>query len=132
MSAPVSQTPVTSFPAAAPAASSANGDLRPIPNVSGMPADVAEDQLGAEGFTGNRVSVANGDYPPGYVVGQSPCGGCLAPGGSAVTLQVGTGKAPAKVPNVLGLSSADARDTLDGAGLAARAGVPAEPPAADS
>jgi len=132
MSAALAQTPVTPFPAAAPAASSQNGALRPVPNVTGMPADQADDALGAEGFTGTRVSVANGDYPPGYVVGQSPCAGCLAPGGSAVTLQVGTGKAPAKVPNVLGLSSADARDTLDGAGLAAHAVVQAEPPTPDS
>jgi len=132
MSAALAQTPVTPFPAAAPAASSANGDLRPIPNVSGMPADVAEDQLGAEGFTAARVNVANGDYPPGYVVGQSPCGGCLAPGGSAVTLRVGTGKAPARVPSVLSLSDADARSALRNAGFDVHVVVQAEPPAPDS
>ena len=103
----LAQTPVTPFPAAAPAASTDNGALRPVPNVSGMPANQAEDRLGAEGFTANRVSVPNGDYPPGYVVGQSPCAGCLATGGSAVTLQVGTGKAAVRVPSVLGLSDAD-------------------------
>src|SRR5438270_736434 len=64
--------------------------------------------------------------------GPLPCAGCLAPGGSTVTLQVGTGKAPAKVPNVLGMSSADARDALESAGLAARVIVKGEPPAPDS
>jgi penicillin-binding protein 1A len=132
MSAALAQTPVTPFPPAATAASSNNGGLKPVPNVTGMPADQADDALGAEGFTGNRVSVANGEYPPGYVVDQSPCAGCLAPGGSAVTLHVGTGKAPAKVPNVLGLSPGDARDALDSASLAARVIVQAEPPAPDS
>src|SRR5207248_1075646 len=132
VSAALAQTPVTPFPPATPAASSDNGSLRPVPNVTGMPADQADDQLGAEGFTGNRVSVPNGDYPPGYVVGQSPCAGCLAPGGSTVTLQIGTGKAPAKVPNVLGKSSADAREALESAGLAARVILKAEPPAPDS
>ncbi len=132
MSAALAQTPVTPFPPAAPAASSVNGDLRPVPNVTGMPADQADDQLGAEGFTGNRVSVPNGDYPPGYVVGQSPCGGCLAPGGSSVTLQVGTGKAAIRVPNVLGSDEADATDALRSAGFAAKVVTQAEPPAPDS
>src|SRR5207248_8779548 len=132
MSAALAQTPVTPFPPATPAASSDNGSLRPVPNVTGMPADQADDQLGAEGFTGNRVSVPNGDYPPGYVVGQSPCAGCLAPGGSTVTLQVGTGQAPAKVPSVLGDTAGDARAVLRSAGFDPRVVVQAEPPAPDS
>jgi beta-lactam-binding protein with PASTA domain len=97
-----------------------------------MPADVAEDKLGAEGFTAHRMSVPNGDYPPGYVIGQSPCAGCLAPGGSAVTLQVGTGKAPAQVPSVLGLDDGDARNALRSAGFDVHVVVQAEPPAPDS
>ncbi|MBV8981216.1 MAG: PASTA domain-containing protein, partial [Acidimicrobiia bacterium] len=132
MSAALAQTPVTPFPPAAPAASADNGTMRPVPNVSGMPVDVAEDQLGSEGFTANPVSVPNGDYPPGFVIGQSPCAGCLATGGSAVTLQVGTGKAPAHIPNVLGLSESDARATLRSAGFAAHVVVQEEPPAADA
>ncbi|MBV8161387.1 MAG: PASTA domain-containing protein, partial [Acidimicrobiia bacterium] len=132
MSAALAQTPVTPFPPPAPAASSDNGALRPVPNVTGMPADQADDLLGTEGFTAARVSVPNGDYPPGYVVSQAPCAGCLATGGSAVTLQVGTGRAPASVPNVLGLSAADARAALDAASLDAHVVVQAEPPAPDS
>jgi penicillin-binding protein 1A len=132
MSAALAQTPVTPFPAAAPAASSDNGALKPVPSVTGMPADQADDRLGAEGFSANRVSVPNGDYPPGYVIGQNPCAGCLAPGGSAVTLQVGTGKAPARVPSVLGMTAADARSALRSAGFDPRVVVQAEPPAPDS
>ncbi|MBV8386486.1 MAG: PBP1A family penicillin-binding protein [Acidimicrobiia bacterium] len=132
MSAALAQTPVSPFPPATPAASADNGTMRPVPNVSGMPVDVAEDQLGSEGFTAHRVSVANGDYPPGFVVGQSPCAGCLAPGGSAITLQVGTGNAPAHVPNVLGLSESEARDTLRSAGFAPHVVTQQEPPAADA
>src|SRR5437763_11781276 len=132
MSAALAQTPVTPFPPAVPAASSDNGGLKPVPNVTGMPADQADDALGTEGFTASRVSVPNGDYPPGYVIGQSPCAGCLAPGGSAVTLQVGTGKAPAKVPSVLGMTAADARGALHSAGFDPRVLVQAEPPAADA
>jgi penicillin-binding protein 1A len=132
MSAALAQTPVTPFPPAVPGASSDNGALKPVPNVTGMPADQADDRLGAEGFTAARVSVPNGDYPPGYVVGQSPCGGCLAPGGSAVRIEIGTGKAPVRVPSVLGLSDTDARDTLRNAGFDAHVVVQQEPPAPDS
>ncbi len=132
MSAALAQTPVTPFPPAVPAARSQNGDLRPVPTVTGMPADQAEDRLGAEGFTARRVSVPNGDYPPGFVVDQSPCGGCLAPGGAAITLDVGTGKAPAQVPSVLGLSGDDARTQLENAGFAAHVVVQAEPPTPDA
>src|SRR3954471_1163345 len=127
MSAALAQAPVTAFPPAAAAASSDNGTLKPVPNVTGMPADQADDELGAEGFSANRVSVPNGDYPPGFVVGQSPCAGCLAQGGSAVTLQVGTGKAPARVPSVLGMSGEDARSALENARLDAHVGVQARP-----
>ena len=103
-----------------------------MPAVTGMPADRAEDRLGAEGFGGVRVSVANGDYPPGYVVAQSPCAGCLAAGGSGVTLQVGTGKAATPVPSVLGLAPADARQALEAAGFGMQARVQQEPPGPDS
>jgi penicillin-binding protein 1A len=132
MSAALAQTPVTPFPPAAPAASSQNGALRPVPAVTGMRADQADDALGAEGFSAVRVNIPNGDYPPGYVVAQSPCGGCLAPGGSSITLQVGTGKAAARVPGVLGLSPADARDKLGAAGFDAHILVQQEPPGPDS
>src|SRR5205807_6187956 len=57
MTAARAQTPVTPFPPAVPAATSGNGALKPVPNVTGMPADQADDALGTEGFTANRVSV---------------------------------------------------------------------------
>ena len=132
MSAALAQVPITPFPAAAPAASSDNGVLRPVPAVVGMPADQADDVLGAQGFHGVRVSVPNGDYPPGYVVGQSPCAGCLAAGGSGVTLQVGTGKAAAPVPSVLGQTQAGARQALEAAGFGIVARIQQEPPSPDA
>ncbi|MCU1451692.1 MAG: penicillin-binding protein family, partial [Acidimicrobiales bacterium] len=132
MSAALAQVPVTPFPPASPSASVENGTLKPVPAVIGMPADQAEDRLGAEGFHGARVSVPNGDYPPGYVVGQSPCGGCLAPGASAVTLQVGTGKGAARVPTVLGTSETEARQTLENAGFQVSVVRQQEPPSTSS
>jgi serine/threonine-protein kinase len=74
-----------------------------------------------------RVSVANGDYPPGYVIAQSPCAGCLAPGASTVTLQVGTGRGTVRVPGVLGMSQAAARQTLQNAGFTVEVFLQREP-----
>jgi beta-lactam-binding protein with PASTA domain len=128
MTAALAQVPVTPFPAVAGTTGGTDA-LRPVPSVVGMPADQADDRLGAEGFHGVRVTVANGDYPPGFVVGQSPCAGCLAPGGSAITLQVGNGKATARVPSVLGNTEDEARQALDGAGFAAKVVTQADPSA---
>jgi beta-lactam-binding protein with PASTA domain len=75
--------------------------------------------------------VPNGDYPPGYVVGQSPCGGCQAIAASTVTISVGKGSADlVVVPNVLGLRADEARGGLDAAGLQAVVLVRQEPPTA--
>jgi serine/threonine-protein kinase len=131
MTAALAQVPITPFPVAAEEASSGTG-LRPVPSVVGIPGDDAIDRLAAEGFHGVRVTVANGDYPPGFVVAQSPCAGCLATGGSNVTLQVANGRAPVSVPNVLGLDEEAARQALDDAGFAVRSVVQAEPPGTDA
>ena len=126
MSAALASVPVAPFPPAAVA------QTDPVAAVVGMPADQAEDRLALDGFRTRRVSVANGDYPPGVVVGQSPCAGCQAPAASTVTIQVGTGKAPTTVPSVLGLTEADARQALADAGFGIRSVVQAEPPSPDA
>src|SRR5947208_3271694 len=79
MTAALAQVPVTPFPVAADDTVTDTG-LRPVPSVVGIPGDDAVDRLAAQGFRGVRVTVANGDYPPGFVVAQSPCAGCLAAG----------------------------------------------------
>jgi len=129
--AALAQVPVTPFPAIA-SDEEGNTGLRPVPSVVGIPVDQAVDRLATEGFQGTQVTVANGDYPPGFVVAQNPCAGCLAQGGSAVTLQVGNGRAAVRVPSVLGAVEEDARQTLSAAGFDARVIVQQEPPGPDS
>ena len=56
--------------------------------VVGFPVGQASEELGRAGFLVQTDTVVNGEYPPGYVVNQSPAGGTDAPGGSTVVLQV--------------------------------------------
>ena len=132
--------PVTPFPVGrtAPAQPAANGSAFPpgavvkeVARVIGMIAPRAEDTLSRDGWRVVRTDVPNGDYPPGYVVAQSPCAGCQAIAASTVTISVSKGAADlVVVPNLLGLTADEARTTLVGDDLRAVLLVRAEPPAA--
>jgi eukaryotic-like serine/threonine-protein kinase len=63
------------------------------------------------------VMAASDQYPPGYVIDQSPPAGTSAPGGSLVTITVSNGKATAEVPDVLDRTEADALSALQGDGF---------------
>jgi penicillin-binding protein 1A len=89
-SAALSSTPVVDFPKPpSDAAAAIDGPVGiTVDNVVGYPVAEATTQLGDDGFVVTSTTVANGEYPPGYVVGESPPGGTSAPGGSTVVLQV--------------------------------------------
>jgi beta-lactam-binding protein with PASTA domain len=96
-----------------------------------MVAARATDTLARDGWTVVRKDVPNGDYPPGYVVAQSPCAGCQAVAAGTVTISVSKGAADlAVVPNVLGLTADEARLLLSESDLGATVLVRQEPPAA--
>ena len=85
--AALADVPATDFPDPPPAG---QGALvrRQVPSLVGMPVELAEQSLERAGFRAVRRPVPNGDYPPGYVVGQQPEGAGEAAGGSAVTLRI--------------------------------------------
>jgi len=56
--------------------------------VVGFPVAQATEELDRAGFVVQTDTIANGEYPPGYVVSQSPAGGADVAGGSTVVLQV--------------------------------------------
>jgi len=87
-----------------------------IPNVVGSSYDIAAAQLQAAGFTVGRTDVDN-DAPAGQVVEQSPPGYSTAAKGSSVTLSVSKGPKTVTVPDVSLQTAADARATLQAAGL---------------
>jgi beta-lactam-binding protein with PASTA domain len=140
--AALADSPVTPFPVpdATPTRVVAGGSAFPpgavvksVARVVGMVAPLAEETLSRDGWRVVRIDVPNGDYPPGYVVAQTPCAGCQAIAASTVTISVSKGSADlVVVPNVLGLRADEARGVLDAAGLQAAVLTRSEPPASGS
>jgi 1A family penicillin-binding protein len=105
--------------------------VKEVAPVVGMIAPRAEETLSRDGWRVVRRDVPNGDYPPGYVVGQAPCAGCQAVAASTVTISVSKGATDlVVVPNVLGLTADEALATLTGDDLKGVVLIRGEPPAA--
>ncbi|MDP8974861.1 MAG: PBP1A family penicillin-binding protein [Actinomycetota bacterium] len=130
MAAALAQTPVTQFPVFDPEGPTAGQGVpgRPVPPVVGMPVEQAEATLSREGFGAERRSRPSTDYPPGYVVGQTPPAGSPAAGGTPVILDVAGSSVPGTVPDVLDRSPEEARQVLAAAGLTAKVVTRPEPP----
>ena len=127
MTAALAQTPVSAFTAGPPTSSGGGRPERAVPSVVGMPVDHAEATLTSQGFLAERRPRPSGDYPPGYVVGQTPPTGSTAPGGSPVVLEVAAGTGRGPVPDVLGRTRDEATRLLADTGLPAEVIVRAEP-----
>ena len=84
-----------------------------VPNVVGMSLEEAKAKLTGAGF--GCKSVGSGDT----VTDQTPTGGAIVPNNATIILYMGEEKpdAPCKVPNVVGLSAAEANQALTNAGL---------------
>ena len=127
-SAQLAAVPVQAFaPPPAPAGAAVTPVLQQVTPVIGMPVDQAEEALAHDGFSATREPTPSGDYPPGYVVGESPDAGLLAPAASSVVLQVSTGPATATVPDLLNRTPEEARVAIEAAGLVAKIVVQQEP-----
>jgi penicillin-binding protein 1A len=127
MTAALAEVPISQF---SPPGKLATGDQalwRVVPSVFGMPVGPAEEALSREGFLAVRRLRGNDEYPPGYVVGQTPGAGSQAPGGSVVTLEVSTGPPTARVPDLLGLTQEEARRSLAASGLQTKVVMQPEP-----
>ena len=91
--AALAQVPARPF-APAEAGSLTPTEATQVPSVLAMPYDLAVSVLTDAGLRAVRVDVANGDYPPGVVLGQSPPAGATVEAGSTVTLEAATGTGP--------------------------------------
>lgn len=138
-SAALAEVPVTPFvaptpapvavvdPAQAPAG--VDPTLPRLRDVVGSPVGPAEATLSRDGYVVQRLDVASDEYPPGYVVAQVPPADAPLTSGSVVTIEVANGQAVSSVvPNVLGLTEADAVAALGGGGLQVEVAREAEPP----
>ena len=138
-SAALAQAPITPFPAPPPPPNAPDvvvetpgGDLAgrvTLDNLIGMPAEPAVKRLEERGFRVLEKVVANGEYPPGYVVAQSPEAGALVKPGSRVTISVSVAAEYSQVPDVLGRTVAEARAAIEAAKLRARIRKEADPSA---
>jgi beta-lactam-binding protein with PASTA domain len=77
--------------------------LIPVPNLSGIDQQSAENTLRQAGFMPAEATAVNSDtVPPGSVVSQVPAAGTMAPKGSTVTLTLSLGKAQVRIPDESG------------------------------
>jgi serine/threonine-protein kinase len=88
-----------------------------VPNVIGVARGDSERTLKAAGFVVSVQLRASSSVPSGRVVQQTPTGGVTAMTGSTVTITVSTGIAQVTVPDVGGMTQADAVNALTAVGL---------------
>jgi penicillin-binding protein 1A len=87
-----------------------------VPDVVGMAAEAASSVLTQAGFQVVRRPIPDDSDKAGTVLGQLPAGGQLASPGSVVRLDVAAASS-VLVPDVLGLTEAEARDKALAAGF---------------
>lgn len=89
-----------------------------VPNIVGMTGADAARTVQAAGFTiGQTSQVESTGVAPGTVISQTPAAGVEAAKGSAISAVQAKGASAVPVPNVTGMSSADATAALVSAGL---------------
>ncbi|MCU1457723.1 MAG: penicillin-binding protein family [Actinomycetia bacterium] len=114
-------TPVVPFPvpvAEAPTPTT-TAPARAFPDVVGLRAEAAQEVLAAAGLKVTVASRASRDYPPGFVVAQSPPGGSRIRRTNAVTISVANGPpASVVVPAVSGKYADEAAAALRAVALA--------------
>jgi serine/threonine-protein kinase len=90
-----------------------------VPDVTGYDAAMAQQILTAAGLTVGRTdSVQAPNVPPGLVVITRPPAASVANPGTGIVLVINRGAPTIAVPDVVGMSLSDARDRIEGAGLA--------------
>jgi serine/threonine-protein kinase len=88
-----------------------------VPNVIGQTQGAATSQLEAATFTVRAFPQSSDTVPVGQVISQSPAPLSMADQGSEVDIQVSSGPATIKVPDVTGQSAASAAANLAAAGF---------------
>ena len=75
----------------------------------------ANNQLTGTSLVLSPVEIDNENFPPNTIINQSPPAGQTVPGGATVIVEVAT--EPLRVPDVLGLNLADARQLIRAEGF---------------
>lgn len=88
-----------------------------IPEVAQRPVEEVIDELASLGLEPVRSDAPHPEIPAGHVISSDPIAGKRLAVGSEISLVVSTGKPILSVPNVMGMSPADARLALEDAGF---------------
>lgn len=89
----------------------------PVPDVAGFPQPLAEKVLKAAGFRVGKFDTLPSASEAGTVVQSRPGPGVGRPAGTAVELVLSGGPAELIIPQVIGLTTADARTRVEDLGL---------------
>lgn len=89
----------------------------PVPDVSGLEGSLAQRLVAAAGLTASPAESVQAATPPGVTMLSRPPAGTLLAPGSAVTVVVSRGAPTITVPDLLGMSQADARTRIELEGL---------------
>jgi eukaryotic-like serine/threonine-protein kinase len=89
----------------------------PLPNLVGQQFQDAQGEASQGGYQLDEQNDANSSQPAGTITGQSPAAGTPITQGEVVTVQVSTGPPEVAIPDVQGLSVADATAALQQAGF---------------
>jgi beta-lactam-binding protein with PASTA domain/predicted Ser/Thr protein kinase len=90
---------------------------REVPDVVGRPIAEASNLLGQAGFAVNQTSESSNTVPEGEVIRTNPPAGSTQEKGTAITVVVSSGPGESTVPSVVGLTEANAINTLNNAGF---------------
>jgi serine/threonine-protein kinase len=89
----------------------------PVPDVSGLEGSLAQRLVAAAGLTASPAESVQAATPPGVTMLSRPPAGTLLAPGAAVTVVVSRGAPTIAVPDLLGMSQADARTRIELEGL---------------
>jgi eukaryotic-like serine/threonine-protein kinase len=89
----------------------------PVPDVTGLDGDLAQQLIAAAGLTVSQVESVQAAPPRGIAMVTRPPATTVLPPGAPVTVVVSRGAPTIPVPNLLGMSQADARTRLELDGL---------------
>jgi serine/threonine-protein kinase len=89
----------------------------PVPDVTGQDSETANTTLGDAGFAVREVTESSSSVDSGRVIRTEPAAGTQAERGSTVRMVVSSGAPQTEVPEVRGLTQADAETALSNEGL---------------
>lgn len=91
-------------------------NVQRVPSVTGLTVNQALEEIAKQKYAAS-VEYEYATVAPGVVIAQTPDGGILAPSGQEVRLIVSKGLKLVELPNLIGLSGADAIDKVKSLGL---------------